>query len=102
MRIEYQLSSGGCQVLLIGELDHHAAKSAIAEINGWLDQTMPSRLTLNFGRVGFMDSSGIALAMCLHRRMAGMGGKMTIRSLPPFARRIFRAAGVDKLLDLSA
>ena len=102
MRVEYRTNRGGTEVILWGELDHHAARMAIREIHAWLDQTMPMHLTLNMARLSFMDSSGIALILSLYKRMAGLGGTLEISDLPPFARRILKAAGVEKLVPISA
>ena len=102
MRVEYRTNHDGTEVILWGELDHHAARMAISEIHAWLDQTMPMHLTLNMARLSFMDSSGIALVLSLYKRMAALGGTLEITDLPPFARRILKAAGVEKLVSIPA
>ena len=102
MRVEYKFAPTGVEVLLFGELDHHAARESIAEIHAWLDQTMPSRLTLDMGHISFMDSSGIALILSLYKRMRAQGGSFSLRSLPPAVKRLLKAAGVERIVDLSA
>ncbi|MBQ4623850.1 MAG: STAS domain-containing protein [Clostridia bacterium] len=102
MRVEYKTNHRGTEVVLWGELDHHAARTALAEIHAWLDHTMPMYLTLNMARLSFMDSSGIALVLSLYKRMAALGGTLEITDLPPFARRILKAAGVEKLVSIPA
>ena len=102
MRIEYKFSGASCEIALFGELDHHAAKTAIAEINAWLDQTMPFSVVLNMQHITFMDSSGIALILAVYKRTRFSGGKLSLTSLPPPVKRILRAAGIERLLDLSA
>ena len=102
MRIEYAFSGASCEIALIGELDHHAAKTAISEINARLDQTMPFHLTLNMRQVSFMDSSGIALILSLYKHLQASGGTFSLVSLPPSVKRILQAAGMERLMDLSA
>ncbi len=81
-------------VRLQGELDHHAARSAITAVERALDAAMPSALTLDFGEVSFMDSSGIAVAMRAMRRMAALGGTSALVNVPAQAKRVFDAAGI--------
>ena len=100
MRVEYKQNKDGTEISLRGELDHHAARMALAEIHAWLDQTMPMHLTLNLAHLSFMDSSGIALILSLYKRMAALGGSLTVTDPPAFARRIFKAAGVDRLVPI--
>lgn len=42
---------------LEGELDHHAAKDAICQIERAIDAALPKKLVLDMERVTFMDSS---------------------------------------------
>ena len=59
------ISSGEGRELTLtlrGELDHHAAKEAMRKLEWELDAALPSKLTLDFSGVSFMDSSGIAVA----------------------------------------
>lgn len=81
-------------VSLLGELDHHAARQAITTVERALDAALPSALTLDFGGVTFMDSSGIAVAMRAMRRMAALGGTSSLINVPPQAKRVFDAAGI--------
>lgn len=60
------ISSGEGRELTLtlrGELDHHAAKEAMRKLEWELDAALPSKLTLDFSGVSFMDSSGIAVVM---------------------------------------
>lgn len=102
MRVEYKFAPTGVEVALFGELDHHAARESIAEIHAWLDQTMPCRLTLDMGHISFMDSSGIALILSLYKRMHAQGGDFSLRAIPPAVRRLLSAAGVERIVDLTA
>ena len=72
------ISSGEGRELTLtlrGELDHHAAKEAMRKLEWELDAALPSKLTLDFSGVSFMDSSGIAVVMRALKRMRAMGGQ---------------------------
>ena len=59
-----------------GELDHHGAHGAMQQIDHALDAALPLSLTMDLSRVSFMDSSGIAVVLRAHRRMAALGGSL--------------------------
>ncbi|MBR5742333.1 MAG: STAS domain-containing protein [Clostridia bacterium] len=100
MRIAYHVSGSSCEISLIGELDHHAVKSAMQELHTRLDQTLPSTLGLDMRQVTFMDSSGIALILALYKRMRELDGTLRLLSLSAPAKKVLLAAGLDKIPDL--
>lgn len=83
-----------------GELDHHGARDAMRQIEYALDAALPLTLVLDLSGVSFMDSSGIAVVLRAHRRMATLGGSVRIVGVPPQARRVFDAAGVPRLVTM--
>ena len=83
------------QVRLRGELDHHAARETMTAIERALDAALPLRLTIDFGGVSFMDSSGIAVALRASRHMGTLGGRTELVNVPPQAKKVFDAAGVS-------
>ena len=87
-------------VSLIGELDHHAARETMQRLEHLLDAGMPMRLKLDLSRVTFMDSSGIAVVLRAHRRMAEQGGTLTLGSVPAQAKKVLRAAGLDRTVAM--
>ncbi len=78
-----------------GELDHHAAKETVTALERALDAALPMHLTLDFGGVTFMDSSGIAVVMRAYRRMSVLGGSLTLVNVPAQAKKVFDAAGIS-------
>ena len=86
-------------VSLCGELDHHAARETVTAIERAAEAAMPARLTLDFGGVSFMDSSGIAVAVRVRRRMAALGGGAELVNVPPQAKKVFDAAAIERALD---
>ena len=59
---------------LEGEIDHHSARPIREQIDDEAQQSKPQMLLLDFGRVSFMDSSGIGLVMGRFRLMSELGG----------------------------
>ena len=97
------ISSGEGRELTLtlrGELDHHAAKEAMRKLEWELDAALPSKLTLDFSGVSFMDSSGIAVVMRALKRMRAMGGSTAIKNVPPQAKKVFTAAGIFRIVPL--
>ena len=60
-------------------------------------RTCPRMLVLDFGGVEFMDSSGIGVVLGRYRLMQDMGGKLTLRNLPPHIRKVMQVAGIGSL-----
>lgn len=85
-------------VTFYGELDHHAAKEVISRLNRRLELCMPLNLTLDMVGVTFMDSSGIAVLMSAYKRMREVEGNMKIKNVPQQAKRVIKAAGVEKMI----
>ena len=79
-----------------GELDHHAAKNAIRELELAVDTALPRRLVLDFNGVTFMDSSGLALLLRAKRCMDALEGSR----VQPQAKRVMDAAGIDRLVHI--
>lgn len=85
---------------LSGELDHHAARSAIRELELAVDATLPRRLVLDLGGVTFMDSSGIALLMRAKRCMDDLDGGLLVCRVRPQVKRVMDAAGIGRLIHI--
>ena len=81
-----------------GEVDHHAARTLMAELARQVDAALPRKLELDLGGVTFMDSSGIAVLLRAHRRVGLLGGTMTVQHVPDQAGKVLRAAGLDRLM----
>ena len=94
------LQDGQLTVILTGEIDHHCAKNYINSIAAKIEAYAPSVCILDFQDVTFMDSSGIAVAINAMRNMSSIGGKLELTGLREQPMRVFRASGVDKLIDI--
>lgn len=84
-------------VLLSGEIDHHSVQKMREDIDACVRQQRPKELVLDFGRVEFMDSSGIGLVLGRYRLMQELEGHLVLRNLPAHIRRVMRVAGIENL-----
>lgn len=101
MTIKPVHSDGALSLLLSGELDHHAAKSAIPEISEYISINLPTNLILDFNSVRFMDSSGIALVIGAYKKATLAGGNFSVINVSPQAYKVFSAAGICKLVNIA-
>lgn len=81
-----------------GELDHHGAKAVMEELDRRIDAALPRELTLDLGGLTFTDSSGIAVLLRAWRRMGQVQGSMKVVNTPIQADKVFRAAGLQRLI----
>ena len=94
------LENGSLTIALTGEIDHHCAKQYIRDITAKIEAYTPARCVLDFRDVGFIDSSGIAVVINTLRAMNQIGGNLELTGLSQQPMKVFRTAGIDKLLDI--
>ena len=94
------LEEGRLTVALTGEIDHHCAKEYIRSISAKIEAYMPDICVLDFRDVSFVDSSGIAVVINALRNMTQIEGQLLLTGLSPQPMRVFRASGIDKLVEM--
>ena len=97
VKIEVAPEADTVTAMLTGEIDHHGAGRLRETRDDSVRRTCPRRLVLDFGGVEFMDSSGIGVVLGRYRLMQDMGGKLTLRNLPPHIRKVMQVAGIGSL-----
>jgi stage II sporulation protein AA (anti-sigma F factor antagonist) len=100
MRFTSFLENGKLTVALTGEIDHHCAKDYIQAIEGKLEAYTPEVCVLDFQEVTFMDSSGIAVVINALRAMNQIEGRLVLSDISPQPLKVFRASGIDKLVEI--
>jgi len=85
---------------LSGEIDHHNAPAARAVIDTFIVKSRPKKLTLDFGSVSFMDSSGIGLVMGRYKYISGYGGELRITGLSDHAYKVMKLSGIEKIAHI--
>ena len=100
MQLELNREGAVLTAALIGELDHHAAADLRQKIDATVLSCRPRRLIIDLTRLTFMDSSGIAVVINTLRNMARINGKLTLVGIKEQPMRVFRASGIDKLIEI--
>ena len=94
------LEEGKLTVALTGEIDHHCAKAYIEAISAKIEAYTPDVCILDFRDVTFVDSSGIAVVINALRYMAQIEGQLRLSGISPQPMLVFRASGIDKLVEI--
>lgn len=94
------LENGQLTVALTGEIDHHCAKDYIQAIAAKIEAYTPDICILDFREVTFVDSSGIAVVINALRNMSQIDGKLLLEGISQQPMRVFRASGIDKLVEI--
>ena len=94
------LEDGRLTIALTGEIDHHCAKAYIQVIASKIEAYMPDVCILDFRDVTFVDSSGLAVVINALRNMAQIEGKLLLTGISPQPMKVFRASGIDKLVEM--
>lgn len=100
MILKGEYKEGKLTILLSGELDHHAARSTMKDIEDKIDTYLPRECILDFKNLQFMDSSGIALILKTFKRMKELEGSMSVRNVLPQPMRVLDASGVVRLIKI--
>ena len=94
------LENGQLTVALTGEIDHHCAKGYIQAIAAKIEAYTPVLCVLDFSEVSFVDSSGIAVVINALRNMTQIEGRLVLTGINAQPMRVFRASGIDKLVEI--
>lgn len=100
MHLTSYLQEGTLTVVLTGEIDHHCAKQYIQSITAKIEAYTPQICILDFQEVTFMDSSGIAVVINALRNMNKIEGTLALAGLSQQPMKVFRASGIDKLVNI--
>ena len=84
---------------LAGEIDHDAAQGLRLALDDALASRAPRTLVLDFGGVGFMDSSGVGLILGRQRRAQALGGNVRVQHAPRQLRRVLDLAHIPCMTE---
>ena len=85
---------------MTGEIDHHCAKRYINAIEAKIEAYTPELCVLDFQDVAFVDSSGIAVVINALRAISRIEGSLQISGIQSQPMRVFKAAGIDKIVQI--
>ncbi len=87
-------------VILSGELDHHSAAAMRAEADRAILSSRAPTVSLDFGAISFMDSSGIGFVMGRYRLANARGAAVEVTNLSKKQLKIMKMSGLEKLVSL--
>lgn len=97
MAVRISSDGGVMTAFLEGDIDHHTAKEMRETIDLNVNKLNPTLLNVDFGKIQFMDSSGIGLIMGRYKLMNSIGGKIKIINIPKRLERVVKLSGLIKL-----
>ena len=100
--MEIHISEGNDVLTLrfAGELDHHAAREALLRAEEILERRLPRDCVLDLSSLRFMDSSGVAVILRLHKLMHDMGGRLRVENPASQPLRVLDISGIDRLVRI--
>lgn len=102
MKVYSAYQQGRLTIYLTGELDHHEVRGSMSVIERLLDEYLPRECVLDLSTLNFMDSSGIALILKLHRRLQNTGGCAWVENAAEQPLRVIDASGIERFVRIGA
>lgn len=84
-----------------GEIDLQASPELRAEF-GRIAEEKPPLLLVDFRRVDYIDSSGLAALIEYHRTASAFKGRMVLFGLQPRVKMVFDLVKLDQLFPIAA
>ncbi len=85
---------------LIGELDHHSAKGIGEKIDFEIFLIRPREVYLDFEKLDFMDSSGLAVIMGRRQSCQQIGAEFAVVGLHGSIRKVLLMSGLQKYVKI--
>lgn len=101
MKIAKHYDDGKLTIFLYGELDHHAARGTMKVIGDMMESALPRTTVLDFGGLTFMDSSGIALILKVHRLAKAQLGTVWVEHPGRQVLRVLETSGITRMVPVA-
>lgn len=98
--IKLQMKGRTLIATLIGELDHHSAKTVKDMLETAIINKSAQNMIFDFSNLTFMDSSGIGLIIGRYKLITSFGGKVSIVSHSKTLNRLISMSGLTKLMEI--
>ena len=98
--LNFDFNDGVLRVAIVGEINHHNAVFVRQEIDEKIQELNSKNLVLDLAEVSFMDSSGLGLVMGRYQRMQELGGTLTVANPSAEHKKLFKLAGLNKLIKI--
>lgn len=98
--LNFDFNDGVLRVTIVGEINYHRAVFVRQKIDEKIQELSPQNLVLDLAEVSFMDSSGLGLVMGRYQLMKDLGGTLTVANPSAEHKKIFKLAGLNKLVKI--
>lgn len=95
-----ELCGAELKISIIGEIDHHSARSSRQKIDELLYYYRPKTVALDLSSITFMDSSGLGLILGRFTLARELGGVLRIVDPTDEVMRILDLAGTSRLISI--
>jgi len=99
---DFQIIENYLMVRLPEEVDHHRADDICRKADKYLLQENVENIVFDFEDTRFMDSSGIGIIMGRYKKISCFGGKVYAIHVDRKVERMFRMAGLNKIVEVLA
>jgi anti-anti-sigma factor len=86
---------GGVRVRVVGEMDIATAPQLVAAMRS-LSRPDLQHVWLDLTELTFVDAAGLAALVQVRRLVDGQGGRLTLRGVPPFVRRLLTITNLSR------
>jgi len=101
MAVRVDVKNGLAVCYIEGEIDINTAPDIKKEFEKLLAKKTP-RMIINFSRVNYIDSSGLATLVEILKHMRTYGGKMRLTNLSDKIKSLFEITKLEKLFEIMA
>lgn len=84
-----------------GEIDHHSSETIRRLVEKEIRRSGAVNIAFDFGRVSFMDSSGIGMLIGRYKTVKALGGSIILYDTSEQVKRLVEMSGLSELIILS-
>ena len=88
-------------VSMDGEIDDHMSQSLRIEIDEKILSYGATNVAFDFGRVEFMDSSGIGIIIGRYKKVSALGGQVIIYGMNSNIKRLLEMANLKNIVTIT-
>ena len=97
---EIKYNDGVLKIRLLGEIDHHSARSVREEIDREIFLRRAKTVLMDLSGIDFMDSSGLGLILGRYTNVNQLGGKLKLANPAKSVMKILELAGTEKMIPI--
>lgn len=96
--LDMKLNRDVLTIKISGELDHHSAAEMREAIDGYLSNNQYASVVWDFGKLSFMDSTGVGLLMGRYRRLKQNRKAVYIKDPTPAIDKVLKVSGIYTII----